>query len=182
MRNKAALIPAAVLALIAGAATITATSTSAVANNLNNAAPAIGAMAPEFAFKDTEGETHALEDYRGNIVVLDFWATWCGPCKRVMPEMQKLHEDYKDRGVVVIGMNGNERGGDPAAYMEKQGYDYQLLLETESSWQDYGIRGIPAFFVIAPDGKLVWSGTGAQKSTHDNLIRAVKRQLANMPT
>jgi len=180
MRTRAALIPAAAIALIAGAATITATTTTAHANNLN-AAPAIGAMAPEFAFKDPEGETHALKDYRGKVVVLDFWATWCGPCRKVMPQMQELHEQYEDQGVVVIGMNVNENK-DAAAFMKEQGYDYKLLLNAESSIQDYGVRGIPAFFVIAPDGKLAWSGSGSGANTHKNLVRAVKRELAKIPS
>ena len=175
MRYTNTIIPALALALIAGAATIVAAPGAVAANN--NAAPATGAAAPEWTLKDAEGDSHSLADYRGKVVVLDFWATWCGPCKKVMPEMQKMHEQYKDRGVVVIGMNGGERGGDPVGYMKQKGYDYKLLLNAETVMGDYGVRGIPAFFVIAPDGKLMWQGTGAGASTHKQLVQAVEREL-----
>jgi thiol-disulfide isomerase/thioredoxin len=182
MRYQHTIIPALTLCLIAGAVSIsTGPAADAAGNspgNVMHAAPALDAEAPGFTFMDPDGQSHSLADYRGKVVVLDFWATWCGPCRKVMPEMQKMHEQYQDRGVVVIGMNGGERGGDPVGYMKKQGYTYKLLLKTEPAMQTYGVTGIPAFFVISADGKLAWKGSGAAPSTHKQLLQAVERELA----
>ncbi|MCB9848216.1 MAG: TlpA family protein disulfide reductase [Phycisphaeraceae bacterium] len=175
MRHRNTLIPAMALALLAGAATLISAPHATAANN--NAAPAIGAAAPAWTLKDPDGVEHSLADYRGKVVVLDFWATWCGPCKQAMPGVQKLHEDYKDRGVVVIGMNGSERGGDPAGYMKSKGFTYLLLLNSEEVMPDYGVRGIPAFFVIGADGKLAWQGSGSGEKTHKQLVQAVDLEL-----
>src|SRR6266567_2066513 len=69
---------------------------------------AIGATAPDWELSDADGKLQTLAQYRGKIVVLDFWATWCGPCAEVMPQMQKLHEKYKDKGVAVFGVSSWE--------------------------------------------------------------------------
>jgi len=175
-RHWKPLIPAHALGLIAGAGAFLYSPQADAANNAALAPPALGAEAPGWTLEDPEGEKHSLEDYRGKVVVLDFWATWCGPCKKVMPDMQKLHEKHKDQGLVVIGMNAWERGDAPA-YMKQQGFDYKLLLNADDAAQKYGVRGIPAFFVIAPDGKLAWHGTGSGKTTHDNMVRAIEREL-----
>lgn len=176
MKRKFIILPALALGLIAGAAAIIPGVSANAANNTMNAAPALNAELEGWTFKDEKGEAHSLSDYRGKIVVLDFWATWCGPCKKAMPGMQKMHEEYKDRGVVVIGMNTWERG-DAAAFMKQKGYDYKMLLNTDSAAEKYGVRGIPAFFVVAADGKLAWQGTGGGKSTHDKIVRVVEREL-----
>jgi len=177
MRRKLTILPVLALGLIAAAGALNTGITADAANNAMLAAPEVGQEMSGWTFKDPEGVAHSLEDYRGKVVVLDFWATWCGPCRKIMPEMQKLHEKYQDRGVVVIGMNGGERGGDPAAFMKKKGINYTLLLNTEPAMQSYGVTGIPAFFVIDAEGKLAWKGVGGARSTHEKLVRAVEREL-----
>src|SRR5215216_2507820 len=82
---------------------------------------AVGDAAPDWKLTDPRGRAHTLAEYRGKVVVLDFWATWCGPCTRVMPRLEKLHRKYGAQGLVVFGINSFETG-DPAAMMKKKGY------------------------------------------------------------
>ena len=179
MRRKLTILPILALALLAGVASILPGQHADAANNsMNAAAPALGAELPGWTFKDPDGNSHSLSDYRGKVVVLDFWAQWCPPCRKSMPGMQKMHEDYKDRGVVVIGMSTFKRkGNDPAGYMKEQGFNYLLLLDTDSAARQYGVRSIPSFFVVGADGKLAWKGSGGDKKTHDEIIKAVEREL-----
>lgn len=72
---------------------------------------AIGSPAPDWSLKDAAGNSHRLADYRGKMVLIDFWATWCGPCKQAMPSIQRLHERFADRSVAVIGLSCFERPG-----------------------------------------------------------------------
>lgn len=116
----------------------------------------------DFELADQYGNTHRLSDYRGKVVFLNFWATWCGPCRSEMPDIQKLYEEYSAQGeaaeVVILGAAapgmGQEGSWDEiAGFMEENGYTYPVLMDTEYemfSW--YGISAFPTTFMIDKEG------------------------------
>src|SRR5262249_7371157 len=105
---------------------------------------------------------------------LDFWATWCGPCRAAMPGVQALHEKYKDKGVSVFGLNCWE-SGDAPGYMKEQKYTYGLLLNADEVAGKYGVSGIPTIYVIGRDGKVVYQSVGFEGE--EALEAAVKKAL-----
>lgn len=132
-----------------------------------------GALAPDFVLKDPQGKEHRLSDYRGKVVVLDFWATWCGPCQLAMPGLQKLHEKHPT--AVVLGLNCWE-DGDPSAFMKDKGYTYGLLLKADEVASKYGVSGIPAFFVIGKDGRILHSAVGFDPDGEEKIGSIIEAQ------
>jgi len=131
-----------------------------------NGRPALieeGEAAPDWTLKTPEGKEVSLKkDLAGKVVLIDFWATWCGPCKMVMPDIQKLHEHFKDnKNVAIYGISTWERGGDPAGYMKGQKFTYGLLVKGEKAAEAYKVQGIPTIYVIGKDGKVVFAESGA---------------------
>ncbi len=121
----------------------------------------VGDTAPDFTLKTIAGEEVSLASLTGKVVLLDFWATWCGPCKAAMPEMQKIADDYKDKGVVVYGVNVWEKKEDAAKkYIESKGFTYPTLLSGDDLAKAYGITGIPTLVVIGKDGKITETEVG----------------------
>ncbi len=148
------------------------------------AAAAVGSQAPDWTLRDSSGEQVSLKSLRGQVVVLDFWATWCGPCKMAMPGLQKLHEQFKDKPVKVFGVNCLERNpnANPMAYIKQRGYTYGQLLEGTSVANAYGVRGIPAFFVIDREGKILYQGAGYDPSLEKKLAEIISSALEPAPT
>lgn len=136
--------------------------------------PALNIPAPDFTLKDPEGNTHTLSDYRGKIVVLDFWATWCAPCLMVMPKLQEVHEQFKDQDVVVMGVNAWENG-DPAALMKEKGFEYLLLLGGDAAAADYDVTGIPTMVVVDQNGVIVDRHVGADPQIKTKLAETITR-------
>jgi thiol-disulfide isomerase/thioredoxin len=118
-----------------------------------------------------------LENYRGSVVVMDFWATWCGPCKMAMPGVQKIHERFAGRPVRVFGMDCWERGGDPAAYMKSQGYTYGLVTGTDAIATGYGVTGIPHFVVIGVKGETLMTQVGYDPSNEERIGAVIEEHL-----
>ena len=118
----------------------------------------------EFELTDQFGNTHKLEDYKGKVIFLNFWATWCGPCRNEMPEIQKLYEEYAAQGdsaeVAIIGVAGPGMGGEGSkeeitAFMEENGYTYPVLMdETGEMFNYYGISAFPTTFMIDREGNV----------------------------
>jgi peroxiredoxin len=134
----------------------------------------IGATAPDWELSDADGRLQTLAQYRGKIVVLDFWATWCGPCTEVMPQMQKLHDKYKDRGVAVFGVSSWEKN-DPRILMKRKHYTYGLLLRGENIADRYGVDTLPAVYIIGVDGRVVYRHQGVAK----DFGSIIKKQLSD---
>lgn len=123
----------------------------------------------DFTLEDQFGNTHSLEDYKGKTIFLNFWATWCPPCKAEMPEIQQLYDSYSREGedaLIVLGVAGPEMGKegtveDITAFLEDNGYTYPVLMDTDwSLFYGYGISSFPTTFMIDRDGNIFGYLTG----------------------
>ena len=110
-------------------------------------------MAPDFELKDQNGEVHRLSDYKGKVVFLNFWASWCGPCRNEIPHIQKVYEDLKDdEDVVILSLNNEDPAG-VKEFMDSFGMTYPTLFdETGNVFRTYGVRSFPTTYMIDKDG------------------------------
>jgi peroxiredoxin len=112
--------------------------------------------APDFALKDSDGKTVKLSDYKGKVVVLNFWATWCGPCKVEIPWFIEFEQKFKDRGFAVLGVSMDEDGWETVKpYIAARKINYRILLGDDPVSNLYGgVESLPTTFVIDRDGRV----------------------------
>ena len=136
--------------------------------------------APDFTLTDQYGETHTLSDYQGQTVFLNFWATWCGPCKMEMPDIQALYEEWDENAgdLVVLGVAGPGIGRegsaeDIAAFLEENGYTYPVVMDdTGALFYQYGISAYPTTFMIDTEGNVFGYVQGAlTREIMDDIIQ-----------
>lgn len=119
-------------------------------------------MAPDFTLEDLSGKKVSLADHRGRFVVIDFWATWCPPCIKSIPELVELHKKYREKGLVVLGISLDDPNRvdnqSLSAFKEKNRIEYVILRGSEKVLQQYsGPEGmsIPTMFFVDPEGRIV---------------------------
>jgi len=135
-----------------------------------------GALAPDFASLDVQGRERRLSEWNGKVVVLDFWATWCGPCVSSLPHTQEVARRYKDQGVVIIANCTSDSRKNFEKFVKANQTKYQELIFTSdphergtptfgdrASSKLYGVSGIPSQFIIGRDGKVVMSLEGYEE-------------------
>jgi peroxiredoxin len=121
-----------------------------------------GGATPALELEDVDGKIHRLADYKGKVVLLNFWATWCGPCREEMPSMQSLGESLKSRPFAVLAVNVGEGARAARDFGEKMALRFPLLLDRDTkTTRAWSARLLPASFVIGPDGKVAYSYLGA---------------------
>lgn len=115
----------------------------------------VGAEAPDFALQSVEGKTVELSSYRGQVVVLNFWATWCGPCRVEMPTLEAQYARYRNEGFTVLGVNAGEERAQVEEFEQELGLTFPLLLDPEERIQRlYRIRAYPTSILIDRQGKI----------------------------
>jgi peroxiredoxin len=139
--------------MLGGAWTWMGRVTSEADNALNTAAPRPGFAAPDFALPSLEGTSLSLADLQGKGIVLNFWATWCLPCRVEMPALEQTWLDWQDRDLVVVAVNLQENPGRVADYVRDLGLTFPVLLDGDGSvFQRYQVQLYPTTFFVGPDG------------------------------
>lgn len=111
-------------------------------------------IAPDFTLQDLDGKTVSLSDFRGKVVVLDFWATWCPPCRASIPGLERLHRTYSQKGLVLLAVSLDEGGWeDVKSFRTEYGISYTILKGTEDVASKYLVRSIPMLVVIDREGR-----------------------------
>jgi len=148
-----------------------------------------GENAPTFMATTFEGQSRSLEDYRGKVILLNVWATWCAPCRWEMPSMQRLSERLEDTdfeivavsvdaaGVGAVGGGGNV-GGDVEAFVEEYGLTFEVLLDTSGEIAEtYQTTGLPESFLIGRDGVIYKKVAGGTMWDDDRYVEQIQRLL-----
>jgi peroxiredoxin len=137
-----------------------------------------GGATPALQLQDVDGKLHRLADYRGKVVLLNFWATWCAPCREEMPSMQSLRESLEGRPFAVLAVNVGE--GERAArdFGEKMALRFPILLDRDmTTTRAWSARVLPASYVIGPDGKVAYSYLGAIDWSSPEVKSALERLM-----
>jgi peroxiredoxin len=122
---------------------------------LDGRSPAVGAPAPDFALRNADGAVVRLSDLRGKVVFVNFWATWCRPCKEELPDIQKLYQEKRSEGLEVLAVNYQDDPGDARAFFDDLGIDMPMLLDRSGSVYDqYLLQGLPDSFFVDREGNL----------------------------
>jgi len=143
--------------------------------------PAVGATPPEIAGLPVNGgDPLNLERLQGRVVVLDFWATWCAPCRAVMPFLDRLHRQHHGAGLSVLGLT-SESAGVVRQHLARQRVGYTIGAGAQQTMLRYAIRGLPTLIVIGRGGKVRHVAAGADANELRHVEDLVRRLLAETP-
>jgi thiol-disulfide isomerase/thioredoxin/outer membrane lipoprotein-sorting protein len=123
-----------------------------------------GKEAFDFTLKSVEGIEFNLKELRGKVVLLDFWATWCLPCRIELPIVEKIHKEFKDKGLVVLGID-DEPADQVRPFLKETGITFPTLLDTEDVVDRYQVQAIPSMILIDREGKVAWQQLGTTSET-----------------
>ncbi|MEO5566965.1 MAG: TlpA disulfide reductase family protein [Gemmatimonadaceae bacterium] len=140
----------------------------------------VGETAPAYAASTMTGDPVSLAALRGKVVLLNVWATWCGPCRKEIPELRALHATYKDRGLELIGVSVDADGTDETIkeFLTEFKMDYAIWRDpNEAVSATFRMAGVPATFLIDRRGIIRWKATGAVEPGDSTLTSAIEKAL-----
>lgn len=138
-------------------------------------AQSVEGAAPDFTLKSNQGKNMRLEELRGEVVMLNFWASWCGPCRQEMPLMNDIYEDYKDLGFTILAVNVDEDSADADRFLTAVPVDFPVLYDNESKVSEmYEVDAMPTTVLIDRDGNKRFHHRGYKPGYEDEYAKQVK--------
>jgi peroxiredoxin len=134
--------------------------------------------APDFALPDVDGNLHRLSDYRGKVILVNFWATWCPPCRLEMPSMQRAWEKLAGEGVVMLAIDVGEDEETVFTFTADYPVEFPLLLDRKAKTiGEWGVIGLPTSFVVDGRGRVVYRAVGGREWDDPEILRRVRELL-----
>ena len=132
--------------------------------------------APDFNLMGMDGETHTLDDLKGKFVLVNFWATWCNPCKVEMPLLEKLHQTLKSEKFTVLGLHVGPGPENIEEFKKLMPISFPIYvdMDLEVNW---GVPGLPTTFLMNPEGKLIYRAVGKREFASDEMVNFLKSQI-----
>jgi|GEM_PF-271783 peroxiredoxin len=127
-----------------------------------------------FNLEGIDGKEVSLEDYKGKFVLLNFWATWCAPCRKEMPAMSYLHNEFGGEGLEVVGVHVGPSLAGVKKFLESVPVSFTILMDKDMSLAGWGVRGLPTTFLINPEGKLVYQAVGEREWDSPEMVKFLK--------
>ena len=138
-----------------------------------------GAAAPALSLPDAQGDSVALRQLRGKVVYVDFWASWCGPCKRSFPWMNELAARYAGDGLVIVAVNVDKKRVDAERFLAQVPAHFTVVYDdagaTPAAW---GVKGMPSSFIVGRDGRIALAGQGFRDDEKDAVEERIRALLA----
>lgn len=132
-------------------------------------------IAPDFTLKSLEGSNLRLEEYRGQVVLINFWASWCGPCRQEMPILDRLHQRYEDTGFAVLGVNVEGDAGPAQQLVNETHVSFPVLIdEGQKVSEAYDLEAMPSTYVVDRDGKVRYVHRGYKPGDEAKYVEIVK--------
>jgi len=140
-----------------------------------HAAVTVQASAPDFTLRSTEGRNLRLQEQRGQVVLINFWASWCGPCKQEMPHLNRLHDKYRSAGLVMLGVNIDDDTKLGAATAVRWGLRFPVLLDADKAvTRQYDLGAMPATVLVDRDGRVRYLHRGYREGTEETYERQIR--------
>jgi len=134
--------------------------------------------APDFTLQGEDGKTYRLSDYRGKVVVLNFWATWCPPCRYEMPSMERAHKKVQGEQIVLLAINVGESDDKVFEFTGQYPVTFPLLLDLDGAIiRKYPVIGLPTTFVIDPHGVVTHRAIGSREWDDERMLAPLRRLL-----
>ncbi|MEM7407990.1 MAG: TlpA disulfide reductase family protein [Pseudomonadota bacterium] len=131
--------------------------------------------APEFNLPDPNGKAHKLADYRGKLLIVNFWATWCAPCRKEMPSLQRLWKALRPDGVELVAIDFGDTAADVAKFGRETALEFPLLLDpTGNVLRAYGALGLPTTYVLDRSGRVVYKVTGDREWDAPDVVATLR--------
>ena len=138
-------------------------------------------IAEDFTLETLDGTSVALGDYRDKFVLLNFWATWCAPCRKEMPALDNLHKELNHAGLEVVGVHVGPSLDSIKKFLNQVPVEFTILVDLNMELSNWGVLGLPTTFLVSPEGRIIYRAVGEREWDSAEVVRFITKVMSGNP-